>query len=234
MALHFDYKNVVGPTINPGDPALMHPVLHTIIMSTMVLDLGRLTTDKDVAEYAFRIGLYQRFFGPLLQWEHGKTKANITIEDVKQYKGLSCNVSNTTRAAWLKRFSQMCEREEKSYPTSNTSSGVQGPIDLIEALPEKPTAIDVAQFIADKYARLYGKVAYRSGDEYSGWVFRVKADGAATLRAVASGNQIELQAEPARHLADTIEAAKDEDAKDRACASAFAEHKTAEEDATAS
>ncbi len=224
MALHFDFEKCTGPSTNPGDPALMHPVLHTIIMHTMVLDLGRLDTDKDVEEYAFRIGLYQRMFGPSLSWGDG-IKAYITLEDVKQYKGLGCNVGNTTRRAWMAKFAKMAEREQQEQPLRNRTDKIIGPLALVEALPEQPTAIEMTQFVADKYAELYGKIEYRSGDDFRGWVFRVKKDGTGTLRAVASGQQFDLDKVDATNLKGLVKALTTDEERNEMCAVVFKRYK---------
>lgn len=166
MALHFNYKDCAGPSAHPADPDQMHPVLHTIIMHTMIVDIGRLDSDVNVAEYAFRIGLYQKFFGPLLEWRSGSepVKAYITLADVQQYKGLGCNVTNTTRAAWMKRFAKMIERE---HTVSNTLVDISRP-------DHKMSAVDIVQWMTDYR---WGHTIHCSETENDGFKARKTAKG---------------------------------------------------------
>ena len=188
MALHFDYSKVSGPTTHPADPDQIHPVLHSIIWLTMIADIGNLATDKDVEEFAFRIGLWQRLQGPQLRWS--QTEAYITLEDVRQYKGLRTNVFNTKRVSWMARFAKMAE----DHPVRNKQ------VDFGEAAPEpgkeyEPmSAIGIVQWLAK---HRWGITVYTSGDDTDvGYTVRKLPSGNAVVKNRASDSSTEL--DPAR------------------------------------
>lgn len=196
MALHFDYSKVSGPTDHPSDPDLMHPVLNRIIWLTMITDIGNLSDDKSVEEFAFRVGLYQRLTGPALSWHDAggnKIEAYITPEDVRQYKGLRCNVFNTKRVSWMAKFAKMAEDE----PVSNTFADITQP-------EKKMGAVDIVAWLG---THRWGSTIYStSNDVDEGFAVRKKPDGGVVIKNKATDGTRSLDGDGAAHFLDGLNA----------------------------
>lgn len=88
---------------------------------------------------------------------------------------------------------------------------------------------EVAALVGRRIEAEHGKIEYRSGDEYEGWVFRVKdVEGTGTLRCVSSGELVELDVAAAAALKSRLDEVKEEDRKDAAAALAFKARKVNE------
>src|ERR1035437_5992486 len=74
-------------------------VTNALIWSTMGLFLGGIT-EKNVVEFATRLSIYQRVFGASLTVK-GEPRF-ISTQEVKAHIGLETNVSDESRAAFLK------------------------------------------------------------------------------------------------------------------------------------
>jgi hypothetical protein len=105
MALHFDYTTVPGPkTFEYDGQTTMHPTLHTLIISSMVVGLGEIT-EKNLPEWRFRLATYERLCGSLRTV--AGADAPFTKQDVADYVGLKVNVTDTTRAAFMKNMTRI-------------------------------------------------------------------------------------------------------------------------------
>lgn len=104
MALHWDVSTVGnGYGIVDKDEegrGNLHPVTHGLIWATMAVGLGRIT-EGNAAEFGARLDLWQDLHGAFMSGPDGPVR--ITREEVLANVGLKCNVSDETRAAWIKR-----------------------------------------------------------------------------------------------------------------------------------
>jgi len=86
---------------------------HALIWATMTVGLGEIS-ENNLNEFLFRLKVIEKTFGPLLIKGPGETLC-FTPEMVRKRIGLSTNVSNETRSAWLKRqmkyFYETVEKE---------------------------------------------------------------------------------------------------------------------------
>lgn len=86
----------------------MNPITDALIYMTMTIDLGSITEDN-IAEWQFRIWLIENLEGEALtvsRWDgnNGAWKdCKITKYDLRTHVGLSTNVSNLSRSAWIKK-----------------------------------------------------------------------------------------------------------------------------------
>lgn len=88
-----------------GEARYLRPLTEVLIFSTMSVGLRGITADN-VGKFAARLDLLQKHDGAYLTHvdEDGKrSDQTITAEDVIAHIGLSCNVSDETDAAWIKR-----------------------------------------------------------------------------------------------------------------------------------
>lgn len=89
----------------------MNPLTNVLIWATISVDLGSIT-QENAGEFFARLRFTEKQLGPfLIRAEVDGVRpegvnAFITPEEVIAHIGLVCNVSNKTRAAWLKRWNQ--------------------------------------------------------------------------------------------------------------------------------
>ena len=98
-----DYKQVCWITEDEGmgeEKKRLDPVTHSLVMATMSISMGEITA-KNADEFYARISIIDRLFGGFLI-EDGKP-AYLTPEHIRAHVGLRTNVSEETRAKWLKR-----------------------------------------------------------------------------------------------------------------------------------
>ena len=84
MALYWDVKNLeFNPWYKGVNTAMggvrvakpedenvgeyLNPVTNTLIWATMIVDMGKLVTEKEIEEFALRIRLYEMTCGPLMR-----------------------------------------------------------------------------------------------------------------------------------------------------------------------
>lgn len=105
MALHYDITTCKGPrTFEYDGKTTMHPTLHTLIFASMIVQLGEIT-EKNAAEWLFRLRAYETVVGSLRTVE-GRD-ARFTKQDVADYVGLKVNVTDVTRAAFLRHLTKI-------------------------------------------------------------------------------------------------------------------------------
>jgi hypothetical protein len=101
-----DYKNVCYCKDDKGKFQYV-PELEVINMLTMAFGMTSIT-EKNLPEWEFRLAFYQKLFEPVMRkWDDsGKTLVDIimTVDMVKKFIGLSSNVYQETRAAFVKRM----------------------------------------------------------------------------------------------------------------------------------
>ena len=104
MALHWDITAVADEYAwksgNVDDGGTLDPIMHGLIWATMAVGLGKIT-EQNAAEFGARLDLWQDIHGGFMSGPDGPFR--ITREDVRNRIGLRCNVSDETRAAWIKR-----------------------------------------------------------------------------------------------------------------------------------
>jgi hypothetical protein len=98
MALHTNIGNCVNWEELNTDAN--YPMTERIYFVTLVTDLGEIT-DTNYGEFYARTKVYGLITGD----------NSITLEDVKRRIGLTTNVSNRTTAQFLKRMSELAQRE---------------------------------------------------------------------------------------------------------------------------
>lgn len=79
----------------------LHPVTNALIWWTMAVGIGRITKEN-AGEFAVRVQMLQ-------QLDETPSEAHVTYEQVKAHVGLVTNVSNETRAQFLKKVSRMLD-----------------------------------------------------------------------------------------------------------------------------
>ena len=125
MALHTNISNCVNwEELNTDEN---YPLTQKIYFVTMVTDLGQIT-DTNYGEFYARIKVYAAITGD----------DDITLQDVKRRIGLTTNVSNTTTAQFLKRMSEMAQRDY--YNTTQTQIKAAYYNALVEAEKELANA----------------------------------------------------------------------------------------------
>jgi hypothetical protein len=77
-----------------------YPTTERIYFVTMVTDLGEIT-DTNYGEFYARIKVYALISGD----------DSITLDDIKRRIGLTTNVSNRTTAQFLKRMTELAQRD---------------------------------------------------------------------------------------------------------------------------
>lgn len=113
MSLDWNLEDIKDwETVTRTEDGTMNPVTHALIMSTMGVGMGSIT-EANADEFAWRLDLYQHWFGALLvDVEDGEFTAHVVSPaEVRQHIGLHTNVSLETRARWLKRMSEDHYRE---------------------------------------------------------------------------------------------------------------------------
>jgi hypothetical protein len=112
MALNYwfdninDYENVVwiktGKKNDDGsDEITMNPVTHALIFATLSVGIGDIT-DKNIDEFVARFRIIEKLQGPFII-EDGKGRP-MEDHELAAHIGLRTNVSNETRAAWVRRI----------------------------------------------------------------------------------------------------------------------------------
>jgi hypothetical protein len=112
MALNYwfdnihDYENVVwiktGEKNEDGsDEMTMNPVTHALIFATMSVGIGDIR-EKNMDEFVARFRIIEKLQGPFII-EDGKGR-RLEDHELAAHIGLRTNVSNETRAAWVRRI----------------------------------------------------------------------------------------------------------------------------------
>lgn len=114
MSLNFDFRKMiarVGQTEyerittslikNEEGTAKWHDVTNSLIWLSMGVGLGEIT-EKNVDEWCFRIALLEKLDGPTFQFNNGR-KVSMTRKDIWDHIGMTTNVSDEKRPAWIKR-----------------------------------------------------------------------------------------------------------------------------------
>jgi hypothetical protein len=95
-----DYKDVCW-----REDGSMNPVTEVLIFGTISVGLGSIT-DKNVDEFAARFRIMEKIHGAFLYKpaEVGKADWYLSDEDFIAHIGLTCNVTNESRAQWARRI----------------------------------------------------------------------------------------------------------------------------------
>lgn len=93
----------------------MNPVTHSLLFSTMIVDMGEIT-EKNVDEFYFRTKVSSKVGGPPMrrvneEAEGGFEGVDYSYEDIRKHIGLHTNVCTTSRAAFLKKIGKCLERD---------------------------------------------------------------------------------------------------------------------------
>lgn len=105
MSLNWNLSKIANhETLAWEQDGTMKARTEALIWSTMAVDIGRIT-EKNVDEFWRRLDLYQHAVGALLGNANGPIY--FTRDDVVAHIGLSVNVSDTSPAAWNRRFSKI-------------------------------------------------------------------------------------------------------------------------------
>ena len=100
-----DYKNVcwIREEEDLGDESKvrLNPVTEVLIWATISVSMGEITA-KNADEFFARVFICDRLFGGFLI-KDGKPE-NLTPEHIRAHIGLRTNVSEETRAKWMKRI----------------------------------------------------------------------------------------------------------------------------------
>lgn len=91
------------------------PVTETLVWRSMAIGMGSIT-EENIAEFYFRMRLYDELFEPSLyepDGEGGIKYRSITRDELKAHIGLRCNVGPETRSAFVKRMMKHFEGENK-------------------------------------------------------------------------------------------------------------------------
>jgi hypothetical protein len=114
-----------------------HPVTDTLIWKTMSIDLGEIT-EANLDEWWFRVRLLQLLDGgPELHGGIGSFY--LTRQDIDDHIGLSTNVSDKSRAEWLKRV-----LKKLSDPPQKDSANKLIRIALKEYAAKQETALNTS------------------------------------------------------------------------------------------
>lgn len=114
MALHFDYSEVKpyqNMFIKREDGEYHGALLEAMIWATMSVGIGRIT-EKNAAEFYARLALLRKIDGA----------PEITPEQVRWHIGLRTNVSDESRAQFLKRLSTDLKRSVRHYEHETKSA----------------------------------------------------------------------------------------------------------------
>jgi hypothetical protein len=103
-------EDIPGHGVKAGE-MVMNPITNALIWATISVDLPGITREN-AAEFYARLRITECIFGAFLiraEDENGKRPegeaAFITMNEVIDHIGLTCNVSPTSRTKWLKRIS---------------------------------------------------------------------------------------------------------------------------------
>ena len=96
-------------------------IMDTLIKLTMVVGMGEIT-EKNKGEFYARVHLLDKVDGGFMSimTEKGLTDRPITPEDIERWVGLTTNVGNTSRAAFLKTISNRMDRYARSFNNNKT------------------------------------------------------------------------------------------------------------------
>lgn len=102
MALTFSFKNVPEkfwhhPTKGAEE---WHPVASALPVICMILGMSEIT-EKNLTEFVYRLHMLQAWTGGYWRPRDG---VFLTVQDVKNFIGFRCNVTQETRSAWNKRM----------------------------------------------------------------------------------------------------------------------------------
>jgi hypothetical protein len=100
-----------------GQIVMMNPVTNALIWATISVKLGKIT-EENAAEFYSRLTFTQRVNGGAFLYDYKDGERSeywITPQDVRDHIGLTCNVSDETRAKFLGGFQMDLERLEWDY-----------------------------------------------------------------------------------------------------------------------
>lgn len=100
-----NYKEVVWiptPTDENPDEVTMNPVTNALIFGSISVGLGEIT-DKNIDEWVARFRIIEKLHGHMLVKGDG-TPWFVTNEEFVAHIGLRTNVSNESRAQWMRRL----------------------------------------------------------------------------------------------------------------------------------
>ncbi len=113
MSLDYDFREVDTSDFDDDQ----YRILDILIWGTLALDLGEIT-EKNIKEWAFRMGFYDATLGGTSYYEK-----NVPIEGLKKCIGLKTNVFTTTRTKFIKkcvdRLKERCERAAEEWLKEN-------------------------------------------------------------------------------------------------------------------
>ena len=118
MALHWNIGKIIDCDtvcyIGEGSERRLNPTTETLIFATMIVGLTDIT-EKNCAEFAFRVAFFERLNGGLrVKWQGDEPQSVcFTVDEIKAHIGLHTNAGNATRAAWVKRVLLNFERDYK-------------------------------------------------------------------------------------------------------------------------
>ena len=93
----------------------MNPVTHSLLFSTMIVDMGEIT-EENADEFYFRTEMASKVGGPPMRRvkedsESGFEGVDYSYEDIRKHIGLTTNVFTVSRAAFLKKMAKCLERD---------------------------------------------------------------------------------------------------------------------------
>lgn len=86
-------------------------VTNGLIWATMACQIGHIDDAQEAQEFAVRIAIYQRVFGPFLTSGPEGAGRAITTAEVMGHVGMSTNVTKRTRGQFLKSMAENLARE---------------------------------------------------------------------------------------------------------------------------
>jgi hypothetical protein len=81
---------------------IWHPMTEAIVFRTMAVGFGSVS-EKNICEFYTRSMLFDRITDTHPLWVRGE-KTHLTMEMLQTHIGLTTNVSDETRTAWMKRI----------------------------------------------------------------------------------------------------------------------------------
>ena len=100
MALNYDLSKIKNYEELLEDGKLSQPY-STIVLSTVIVALGDIT-NENYEKFYNRLNVMQKLTGPFLHLENNPY--HISKDDIIRMIGLNTNVSNETKAKWIKRI----------------------------------------------------------------------------------------------------------------------------------
>lgn len=115
MSLNYDWTRTEGhETLSPD-------MKYLACMSTMLVGVGDLSTDKSYAEYVLRLKVFEALHGGLLYGEDGMPRllSDALASGEVVIRGLRTNVSLEPRARWLKAKTDQALKDLLRFTTTD-------------------------------------------------------------------------------------------------------------------